>query len=71
MVTAINPRQHAILGHYRPTSETQFKWSFAGGLLVVVFYMLTGVLLVEAVCFMRSFYNGNLVLTLRYGVSHF
>ena len=43
------PRQHAILGHYRPTSETQFKWRFAGGPLVVVFYMLTGVLLADAV----------------------
>ena len=34
-----------VLGHYRPTSETPFKWRFAGGPIVVRFYMLTGSLL--------------------------
>ena len=25
------PSQHSMLGHYRPASETHFKWRFAGG----------------------------------------
>ena len=34
--------QHTVSGHYQPTSETQFKWHFAGELIVVRLYMLTG-----------------------------
>ena len=25
------PKQHSMLGHYQHTSETPFKWRFAGG----------------------------------------
>ena len=25
------PSQPSIMGHYRPASETPFKWRFAGG----------------------------------------
>ena len=28
-------------GHYRPTSETPFKWRFAGGPMMAHFYMVT------------------------------
>ena len=28
------PSQHSILGHYRPASETPFKWRFAGGSMI-------------------------------------
>ena len=34
--------KQTIRGRYRPTSETPFKWRFTGGLIVVPFYMLTG-----------------------------
>ena len=29
------PSQHSMLGHNRPTSETPFKWRFAGGPLMI------------------------------------
>ena len=29
------PSQHSMLGHNRPTSETPFKWCFAGGPLMI------------------------------------
>ena len=29
--------QQAVLGHYWPTSETPFKWRFAGGPMVARF----------------------------------
>ena len=34
--------QQTISGNYRPTSETPFKWRFAGGPIEAHFYLLTG-----------------------------
>ena len=34
-----NPSQHTALGHYLPTSETPYKWRFAGGPIVARFNM--------------------------------
>ena len=31
------PIQHSMLGHHRPTSETPFKWRFAGGPMMARF----------------------------------
>ena len=31
-----------VSGHYRPSSETPFKWRFAGGPMVAHSYMFTG-----------------------------
>ena len=31
------PSQPSMLGHYRPTSETPFKWRFAGGPMMACF----------------------------------
>ena len=36
------PSQHIILGHHRSTSETPFKWRFAGGPMVAHIYMPAG-----------------------------
>ena len=30
------PKQHSMLGHHRPASETPFKWHFAGGPLMAL-----------------------------------
>ena len=34
--------KQTVSGHYRPTSETPFKWRCAGGPIVVRFNMYTG-----------------------------
>ena len=36
-----NPTQHTVSGHHGSTSETPFKWRFAGGPMVARFPMLT------------------------------
>ena len=35
------PSQHTVTGHRRPTSETPFKWHFAGELTMTRFHVLT------------------------------
>ena len=35
------PSQHAVSGHHRPSSETPFKWRFAGGPIVARFSMFS------------------------------
>ena len=36
------PSQHTFSGHYWPGGEISFRWNFAGGSIVVHFYMLLG-----------------------------
>ena len=38
----IHHRLHSVLDHYRPSSETPFKWRFAGGSIVVLIVFLLG-----------------------------
>ena len=37
------PTQQKVPSHFRPTSETPFKWLFADGPIAVRFQVLTGV----------------------------
>ena len=41
--------EHAIWGHYRPTSETPFEWRFASGPIVACFYLITECVYVSSV----------------------
>ena len=45
-----------ILGHYLPASETPFGWRFAGGPIVVRFYVLTG----RSTNWVQSHYDSSL-----------
>ena len=42
-LVGISPQLKSKSGHYRPASDTQFEWRFAGGPMVARLYILTGI----------------------------